>query len=151
MLCATDVQSSQQNTANQPLHFPLQKQAPWPQHAPEQTSSQSTGCVFQNGPAGLQPSADGSHIPGPPSAGSTAASNDRSSRVRSINADVSDALLSSKGRGKEGEAIHAQGTAWDIEAGREADRASSEASCDEEVDFMGGFSVNSSFDPNVDV
>lgn len=104
-----------------------------------------------NAASGSLPSADGTQIPDPLSTGSTASNNDRSGRVRSINAAVSDSLLSSKGRGKEGEATYAEGAAWDLEAGREADAASSDASSDEEVDFMGGFSVNSNFDPNVDV
>ncbi|BDA48303.1 probable lipase at C-terminar half [Coccomyxa sp. Obi] len=147
----SDVQSLQQITANQLQESQLQSQTPWPQRAAEQRVSRCTGGMLANGASCPPPSADGAHIPDPLPAGSTAVNDDRSGRVRSINADVSDALLSSKGRGKEGEPMYAQGAAWDVEAGREADGASSDASSDEEVDFMGGFSVNSSFDPNVDV
>ncbi len=76
---------------------------------------------------------------------------DRSGRVRRLNADVNDALLHGKGQRVEGRDTAYREGVWDVEKGGECDGASSAASEDEEVDFMGGFSVNSNFDPNVDV
>ncbi|EIE18442.1 hypothetical protein COCSUDRAFT_68209 [Coccomyxa subellipsoidea C-169] len=120
----------------------------WPEHEPQQVASQRAAAAddsFQS----LMPVSEG--ITSPPIGHSAVMEEDRSGRVRRLNADVNDALLHGKGQGFEGGDTAYREGVWDVEKGGECDGASSAASEDEEVDFMGGFSVNSNFDPNVDV
>lgn len=126
--------------------------APWPEHEPQQAAWQRAALADDSLRA-LPPVSEGMPSPstGPADVSGRQEDDSRSGRVRRINADVSDALLHRKGLGVNGgDTAYREGAFWDVEKGG-GDSASSAASEDEEVDFMGGFSVNSNFDPNVDV
>lgn len=76
----------------------------------------------------------------------------RSGQVQMINADVSDSLLQSKGQGVQQRGnIGKPGDCWDLEKGVAGRSDASEGDQEEEVDLLGGFNVNSSFDPDKDV